>query len=165
VIITRPTDSKPHTPVNSPFLDEFGMPTPQSTKGKRPDVPMDRDNALVDRILKKIPDLKSLGKVQLEQLLATEAGQIKLRFKVSPEEFKRWKANIEDIGGYEYNYSREEIIIKADIGAVHENTVQLMSRWLGNFEESNKNVNTSLGEGMYPTQSSVSLTTDKKYRV
>ena len=47
----------------------------------------------MDRILDGIPDLKALDKVQLEQLLATEAGQVQLDFKVSPEEFEKWKAD------------------------------------------------------------------------
>jgi hypothetical protein len=44
-----------------------------------------------------------------------------------PKNSRDGKADKEEIGGYEYNYLREEIIIKADGGAVHENTVQLMS--------------------------------------
>ena len=36
------------------------------------------------------------------------------------------KPDKEEIGGYEYNYSHEEIIIEADRGAVHENTIQII---------------------------------------
>lgn len=52
---------------------------------------MDSDNTAVGRILKDIPDLKSLGKVQLEQLISTETGQVKLGFKVSPKNSRHGK--------------------------------------------------------------------------
>ena len=64
-------------------------------KVKRHEVALDRDNDRVDRILKDIPDLKSLGRAQLQQLLSTEAGQVKLGFKVSPEEFEPIKRRLE----------------------------------------------------------------------
>jgi hypothetical protein len=125
------------------------MPTPQSAtaKAKRPETALDRDNIRVDRILEGIPDLKALGKVQLEQLLATEAAQIQLDFNVPPEEFEEWKADKEEVGGYEYHCSREELIITADGGAIHEKTVHLMSWWFGNLTEGNGNLDTSLGKG------------------
>jgi hypothetical protein len=50
------------------FADESGMSTPQSMKAKvkRREAALDRENGRVDRILKDIPCLKSLGEVQLE---------------------------------------------------------------------------------------------------
>jgi hypothetical protein len=101
----------------------------------------------VNRILENIPDLKSLGKVQLQRLISTEVGQVKLGFEVFPKEFEKWKADKEEIGAYKYNYSRKEITIEANRGAVHENTIGGMLYWFGNLAESNKNLNVSLREG------------------
>ena len=47
----------------------------------------------------------------------------------------------------EYNYLHEEITIEADRGAIHERTIGIMSCWLGNIVESNRNVHVSLREG------------------
>ena len=110
------TDTESDNPVEDPAF---------STSSTARDVRHSR----VDRILKGIPDLNSLGEVQLLQLISTEAGQVKLGFKVSREEFETWKVDKEEIGAYEYNYSREEIIIEADRGAVHENTIGIMFCW------------------------------------
>jgi hypothetical protein len=107
-------------------------PPLKKAKVKRREAAFDRDNTRVDRILENIPDLKSLGKLGKAQL---------------PKEFKKWKADKEEIGAYEYNYSREEITIEADRGTVHENAILRMSCWLGNLAESNKNVDVSLREG------------------
>lgn len=100
---------------------------PQSPQVKRRETALDRGNARVDRILENIPDLKSFGKVLHEQLLSTETGQVKLGLEVSPGEFETQKADKEEIGDSEYNYSCEEIVIKAGGGPVHEITVQLIS--------------------------------------
>jgi hypothetical protein len=134
---------KPASDQSQLVLDVVGLASGRlrlkSAKIKRCEAALDRDNAHVDRILEDIPELKSLGKVRLEQLL------------------EKWKADKEEIGGYEYNYSCEEIIIKADGGAVHQKTVQLMSCWFDNFAESNKNLDTSSGEGtlVHPHKSGV----------
>jgi hypothetical protein len=144
--LLQSTDPQPHTPVQSSFYAyNLGIPTPQSAKAKvkRRESALGRDNACVGRILKDIADSKSLSKVQLKQLIATKVGQVNLSFKVSHEEFETGKADKEDVEGYEYIYSYEEIIIKADAAAVHKKAVRLCP---GNFAESTKNLDTSLGE-------------------
>jgi hypothetical protein len=144
--LLQSTDPQPHTPLQSSFYAyDSGTPTPRCAKAKvkRREAALGRDNARVDRILEDIADSKSLSEVQLKQLIATKVGQVNHGFEVSPEEFEIGKADKEEVGGYEYSYSHEEIIIKADAAAFHKRAVQLCA---GNFAESTENLDISLGE-------------------
>ena len=129
------------------------MTSQPSAESKDLDETSDPDNDRVDRALAHIKNLKAFDGDELSKLLARGEGRYKLPFKVSRKEFDEWRSEkeeeIEEIGGFEYDSSLENIIIKADGGPLHEGTVGALFHWLRSLASEHTEFRVSLGEGNF----------------
>jgi hypothetical protein len=105
---------------------------------------------LLRKVVGDVTSLEVFGRDQLSKLLARQEGRFELPFKVSREQFEQWRSDkeeIEEIGGFEYDSSLENIIIKADGGPLHEGTVFALAKWLDSLASEHTEFRVSLGEG------------------
>jgi hypothetical protein len=116
--------------VLTPIQKDIALSPPPSAEAKRWEEVPDKENARVDELLSNILKLGDLDKDVLTRLLTKGEGRSYLPFEVSQEEFDDWRKDKEDIGGFEYDSSLKNIIIKANGGPIHELTVGVMFSWL-----------------------------------
>jgi hypothetical protein len=112
--------------VRTPIQRDIMLSTPPSTEAKRWEEVPNKENARVDELLSNIFNLGYLDKHVLSKLFTKGKGRYSLPFEVSQQEFGDWRKDKEDIGGFEYNSSFKNIIIKASGGPIHEYTVVVM---------------------------------------
>jgi hypothetical protein len=100
----------------------------------RLDLHIDPSQRILDRLLK----LEREGKNPLDQLNRNDIMQLRvgndrpfpLPFKVDQITYMKWDNRLGDVGGYEYDASKQEVIIRGGAGPLHDGAVGVFLEWL-----------------------------------
>ncbi|CZR65280.1 uncharacterized protein PAC_15180 [Phialocephala subalpina] len=79
--------------------------------------------------------LDELDEDNLLQLRTWRDESFALEFKVDWKSFLKWEDKIGDLGGYEYDATLQQVIVKAAPKSIHEGTVGEFITWFGKLRE------------------------------
>jgi hypothetical protein len=98
--------------------------------------------------------LKALDEDCLMALRASIDRPYTLPFRVGIDTFIEWQQDSSDLGGYEYDAQRKEIIIKSLPSPLHEGVVGVFNEWFVQLKQEFKQKGTRLqlraNEGLSP---------------
>jgi hypothetical protein len=80
--------------------------------------------------------LDELNKDVLIELRASSNNAFALPFRIDKELFRKLDRCLAELGGYEYDARREELIIKTLPGPLHEGVIEVFSDWFTRLKDS-----------------------------
>jgi hypothetical protein len=114
------------------------LPTPGSQRKPGPSLPRGGEDDVIDHLM------ALLDEDCLMALRASIDRPYTLPFKVGMDTFIEWQQDSSDLGGYEYDAQRKEIIIKSLPGPLHERVVGVFNDWFVQLKQEFKHKGTRL---------------------